>query len=52
MTPHTDGELDQRMVGEIAATWPGATAVFRRFGMEFCCHGDLPHAQAAERRGG
>ncbi|MHA1559520.1 MAG: iron-sulfur cluster repair di-iron protein, partial [Alphaproteobacteria bacterium] len=38
-------------VGEIAAQLPGATSVFRRFGIDFCCHGDIPLADAADRRG-
>lgn len=40
-----------RKVGEIAANLPGATSVFRRFGIDFCCHGDVLLAQAAEARG-
>lgn len=30
---------------------PGATAVFRRFRIDFCCHGDLDLDAAAARRG-
>ncbi|WP_372500977.1 iron-sulfur cluster repair di-iron protein (plasmid) [Tistrella mobilis] len=40
-----------RTVGEIAATLPGATAVFRRHRLDFCCGGDVPLAEAAARRG-
>jgi len=40
-----------RSVGEIAATLPGATAVFRQFRIDFCCHGDLTLEAAASRRG-
>ncbi len=51
----TDGEvmepLRQRNVGAIAASLPGATNVFRRFGIDFCCHGDVPLDEAARRRG-
>ena len=43
--------LRQRTVGDIAASLPGATAVFRRFKIDFCCNGDLDLAAAAERRG-
>jgi len=43
--------LDQRKVGEIAAALPGATAVFRRFKLDFCCGGDVPLAEAAAKRG-
>lgn len=40
-----------RTVGEIAATLPGATAVFRKFKLDFCCGGDVALAEAAHRRG-
>lgn len=40
-----------RTVGDIAAAVPGATAVFRRFRIDFCCNGDLDVATAAARRG-
>lgn len=40
-----------RTLGEIAATLPGATAVFRRFKLDFCCGGDRPLAEAAASRG-
>jgi regulator of cell morphogenesis and NO signaling len=38
-------------VGEIAASLPGATAVFRRFGMDFCCKGNVALAESARERG-
>ncbi len=38
-------------VGEIAAALPGATAVFRRFGLDFCCKGHVPFEDAARRHG-
>ena len=38
-------------VGEIAANLPGATAVFRRFGMDFCCKGNVALADSARERG-
>lgn len=47
----SDVALRQRTVGDIAATLPGATAVFRRFRIDFCCNGDLDLAAAAARRG-
>ena len=47
----TEKPLSQRQVGEIAANLPGATAVFRRFGIDFCCHGDVPLDEAALGRG-
>lgn len=43
--------LRDRMVGEIAANMPGATGVFRRFGIDFCCHGNVPLGEAARARG-
>jgi regulator of cell morphogenesis and NO signaling len=38
-------------VGEIAANLPGATAVFRRYGLDFCCKGNVPLAESARLRG-
>lgn len=38
-------------VGEIAAAHPGATAVFRRFRIDFCCSGQRPLAEACAARG-
>lgn len=38
-------------VGEIAAALPGATAVFRRFGMDFCCKGNVALEDSARQRG-
>ena len=43
--------LGQRDVGEIAANLAGATAVFRHFGIDFCCHGEVPLDEAARDRG-
>ena len=40
-----------RTVGEIAASLPGATAVFRRFGMDFCCKGNVALAELGAERG-
>jgi regulator of cell morphogenesis and NO signaling len=45
------GSRGRQTVGEIAATLPGATAVFRAFKLDFCCGGDVPLAEAAARRG-
>jgi regulator of cell morphogenesis and NO signaling len=47
----TEAPLTQRTIGEIAATLPGATAVFRAYRLDFCCGGDAPLADAAARRG-
>lgn len=43
--------LGDLTVGAIAASLPGATAVFRRYGLDFCCKGDIPLAQSADERG-
>lgn len=43
-------ELWERTVGDIAATLPGATAVFRKYKIDFCCNGDLTLDSAAQRR--
>ena len=48
----TNELVDHRAtVGEIAAGLPGATAVFRRFGLDFCCKGDVALADSARQRG-
>lgn len=41
----------ERTVGEIAASLPGATSVFRTFKLDFCCGGDVPLGEAARKRG-
>lgn len=43
--------LHGRTVGEIAATVPGATAVFRKFKLDFCCRGNVALSEAARERG-
>src|SRR5437899_3301599 len=43
--------LGDLTVGEIAANLPGATAVFRRYGLDFCCKGNIPLTQSAAERG-
>lgn len=40
-----------RTVADIAATLPGATEVFRRHRIDFCCGGQVPLAAAAGERG-
>jgi regulator of cell morphogenesis and NO signaling len=47
----TNDPLTDRPIGEIAATLPGATTVFRRFKLDFCCGGDVSLAEAAGKRG-
>lgn len=43
--------LSDRNVGEIAADLAGATGVFRRFGIDFCCHGDRRLSDVAQADG-
>lgn len=43
--------LRSRTVGDIAATMPGATGIFRRFKLDFCCGGDIALENAARQRG-
>jgi regulator of cell morphogenesis and NO signaling len=43
--------LAQRSLGEIAASLPGATAVFRRHKLDFCCGGAESLDGAARRKG-
>jgi regulator of cell morphogenesis and NO signaling len=43
--------LAGRSVAEIAASLPGATAVFRRHKLDFCCGGQAALADAAAARG-
>jgi regulator of cell morphogenesis and NO signaling len=43
--------LRRQTVGEIAATTPGATGIFRRFKLDFCCGGDVALEDAARQRG-
>jgi regulator of cell morphogenesis and NO signaling len=43
--------LKDRNVGEIAVNLPGATGVFRKFGIDFCSHGSAPLGEAARAAG-
>jgi regulator of cell morphogenesis and NO signaling len=40
-----------RTLADIAVTQPGATAVFRRHKLDFCCGGQVPLADAAAKKG-
>lgn len=53
MTPTAarDQAFGARSVAEIAATLPGATAVFRKHKLDFCCGGGAALADAAASRG-
>lgn len=52
-SPVTDAppSFRDQTVGRIAATLPGATAVFRGARIDFCCGGDLVLGEAARARG-
>jgi len=41
----------ERQVADIAANLPGATQVFRRHKIDFCCGGQIPLAEAVAARG-
>lgn len=43
--------LEQQAIGQIAVDLPGATALFRRLRLDFCCGGQVSLAQACERKG-
>lgn len=40
----------QQALGQIAVELPGATAIFRRLKLDFCCGGQIPLAQACEQK--
>jgi regulator of cell morphogenesis and NO signaling len=41
----------ERQVADIAGSLPGATQVFRKHKIDFCCGGQVPLSQAAAERG-
>lgn len=41
---------DQQAIGQIAVALPGATAIFRRHKLDFCCAGHVSLAQAISER--
>lgn len=47
----TNDSLRNRTVGDVAAKLPGATGVFRKLKLDFCCGGDVSLAEAASKRG-
>jgi regulator of cell morphogenesis and NO signaling len=49
--PFSAEALPTQTVSAIAAMLPGATSVFRRHKMDFCCGGNVPLAEAAVRSG-
>ena len=40
-----------RTVGQIAAEFPASVAVFEKHGIDFCCGGKIPIAEACGRKG-
>ena len=51
MTEAVSQSVASRSLGEIAASMPGATAVFRRHKLDFCCGGSESLEQAARHKG-
>ncbi|MFC4272664.1 iron-sulfur cluster repair di-iron protein [Sneathiella chungangensis] len=47
----TKASLQDQTVGHIAATLPGASAIFRNFKIDFCCGGDVTLDMAAKDLG-
>lgn len=43
--------LEEQSLGEIARNLPGATRLFRQFGMDFCCGGERSLREEAGRKG-
>lgn len=43
--------LQDCTLGDIAAALPGASTVFRRFHLDYCCGGDVTLRHAADRKG-
>ena len=41
----------QQAIGQIAVDLPGATAIFRRLKLDFCCGGQVPLAEACASKG-
>lgn len=50
-TTHTTPGFAGRTLADIAASLPGATTVFRRRKLDFCCGGRVPLSQAAAEHG-
>jgi regulator of cell morphogenesis and NO signaling len=50
-TATTERPIDQQAIGQIAVDLPGATAIFRRLKLDFCCGGQVSLTEACERKG-
>ncbi len=44
-------DLRELSLGQLARTLPGATAIFHRHRLDFCCGGDISLSEAAQRKG-
>lgn len=51
VAPPSWARFTDRTVGDVAAHLAGATAVFRRYRIDFCCGGGVSLAEAAAKRG-
>ena len=47
----TERPIEQQAIGQIAVDLPGATAIFRRLKLDFCCGGQVSLGEACERKG-
>ena len=47
----TERPIEQQAIGQIAVDLPGATAIFRRLKLDFCCGGQVPLAEACASKG-
>lgn len=43
--------LEHQAIGQIAVNLPGATAIFRRLKLDFCCGGQIALSEACARKG-
>ena len=43
--------LQEQTLGQLATSIPGATAIFHRHKLDFCCKGQQSLAQAAAQKG-
>ena len=50
-TATAERPFEQLAIGQIAVDLPGATAVFRRLKLDFCCGGQVSLQEACERKG-
>ena len=47
----TEHPIEQQAIGQIAVDLPGATAIFRRLKLDFCCGGQISLTEACEHKG-